>query len=393
MLKRTLQFVGFLLVSIVFGLAVTLITSNLENMAGEKKLKHEVKVEIKKVVSAFRELVPGATPGQTTEFLRRFIASTMKDKVIAVARGREHPPGRDEAAYLFTFKENKEPIDIYIENSYIRDEVYGPDWPDFIQGVIATTLMFTGLVIYSEKKRQALQMRQHFETKHAELRKALEEHEALALLGRMAATLAHELKTPIATISNLVHVLPSRIDDERFLMRFDVLVKEELNRTRQLIDNLLAYGKEITVRDPEWIGLKSFIGELSERAGVKPAACPDLHINADRFYIRLLFENLIRNSAQAGATEISVKSRPQRAKDDPLIDVLFEDNGRGFPGGCELDELIPPFVTRRPRGAGLGLFLVQRIALAHGGALSLYRTESGAGIKISLPRERVRLNG
>jgi len=99
--------------------------------------------------------------------------------------------------------------------------------------------------------KQTTAMRQQFEVKQAEFKKVLQEHEALALIGRMVATLAHEMKTPIATISNLVQTLPARIRDEKFTDRFITLTKEELGRAQQLINNLLAYGKEIEIGTEE----------------------------------------------------------------------------------------------------------------------------------------------
>jgi nitrogen-specific signal transduction histidine kinase len=76
-----------------------------------------------------------------------------------------------------------------------------------------------------------------------------------------------------------------------------------------------------------------------------------------------------------------------------LTDLLYEDNGAGYPEDCDLSDLISPFTTYRSRGTGLGLYLAQKIALAHSGAISLYRLNKGAGVKFSLPASRVRLNG
>lgn len=392
MLKRVLQFVSYLIISLSFGLLVIIISGNIGIILQEKKVRQATKLEIKNAISAFKDSAPDATPDQTINFLRKFTASVMKEKVIALDPAQGKKPDRDEFKHLFTFSEGGKNIDLYIKNEYVRDEIFDLDSTELIEGVFSTIIVFTAIIIYTEKRRRALIMQQQFETKHEALKKALEENEALALLGRMTATLAHELKTPIATISNLVHVLPSRISDEHFTKRFDTLLKEELNRIQQLIDNLLIYGKEIAIKDVRWIRLKPFIKELSDAIGIEISSCPDVDIYADRFYMRLFFENLIRNSLQAGADRASIKIRIPPSKEDRITEILYEDNGIGFPEGCDLDELITPFVTHRSRGAGLGLFLAQKIALAHGGTISLYRLTKGAGIRISMPQESMRLN-
>src|SRR5208283_4226477 len=301
MSRRTLQFVIYLLLSIGIGLSVVMVTYRLENIVEEKKLRHVVKQEFKNAIATFKDSVPGARADQTLYFLRKYVGTVMESKLIAVDTAGTNKPDKKEAKYLFTLYEGGRGIDLYIKNSYVKEEVFDLDIPEFFEGVVATVLVFTILIIFTEKRRQSQEMKIQFETRNAELAKELKEHEALALLGRMTATLAHELKTPIATISNLVQVLPERISDTRFTQRFTVLMTEELRRTQQIIDNLLLYGKEIIIKDTQWIELKPFVTELSEKIGVTLKSCPKASINADKFYMRLFFENLLRNSAQAGA--------------------------------------------------------------------------------------------
>lgn len=390
MLKRILLFVSYLIISLSFGLLVVIISGNIGIILEEKKVRHATEVEIKNAISAFKDSVPNATPEQTINFLKEFTVSVMKDKVIA--NEGDNKPDNEEFKYLFTFSAGGKKIDLYIKKKYIREEIFDLDLTQLIEGIFSVIIVFTAIIIYTEKKRQALIMQQEFKNKHAALKKALEEQESMALLGRMTATLAHEIKTPIATISNLVHVLPFRISDEHFIKRFNILVKEELNRLQQLIDNLLIYGKEIAINDLQWIKLKPFIKEIADASGIEISSCEDVDIYADRFYMRLLFENLVRNSLQAGADKISIKINIPNSEEIQFAEILYEDNGNGFPEGCDLDKLIKPFVTYRPKGAGLGLFLAQKIVLAHGGTISLYRLPKGAGIRISMPKGKLRVN-
>ncbi len=392
MLNRTTQFVGYLLISLLVGILITLTTTRLDNIVEEREVAANVKTEVENTISYFQNSVPNMTPDQTIEFLEKFISSVMKTKLIAVNPSLGKTLDKNDFRYLLSFARGKRSIDIYVRDAYVKREAAGPDAEDFVAGLFATIVVFTVLVVYAEKRRRALVLQHQFQNKHEELKKALEKQKALALLGRMVATLAHELKTPLATISNLTQALPARISDEHFLSRFNVLIKKELNRTQQLIDNLLMYGREITLDNCQWIRLKIFAGEMSDRIGVKLEGCPDVDIYTDELYLALLIENLFRNSVQAVADKVSIRMDEPTRKDG-FTDLLYEDNGAGYPEGCDVNDLISPFTTYRSRGTGLGLYLVQKIALAHGGAILLYRLNKGAGTRFSMPSARIRLNG
>ncbi len=217
---------------------------------------------------------PGATSGQVMSFVTMFVSTGMSSELLAINPETDATPYSKDFRLLVSVVEGDKRMDVYMSNKYLNSQLSSYDVPDLMLGLFVTIAMFTVMVIYAEKKRQALVMQQRFEEKHAELTKALEEHEALALLGRMAATLAHELKTPISTISTLLQVFPSRSADENFRNRFVTLASEELNRTQQIIDNLLVYGKDIEIKDEQWMEFGPFIGEIAQKYGLKIAACP-----------------------------------------------------------------------------------------------------------------------
>jgi signal transduction histidine kinase len=390
MLKQTLRLVSYLLLSLIFGIIVTLTLDQFENVAVEKNLRKALEMEIRNAAASFKGAAHDVSPEEVVSFIKGYASMAMRDKILAVDRTLSSQPSTDEFKFLFTFAEQGRSIDFYIKNSFLEDELAVLDTPELIFGVFATIVAFTSIVIYIEKKRQTKQIQQQFELEHAELRKALQEHEALAMLGKMSATLAHELKTPLATISNLVQTLPSRVSDETFIKRFITMTKEEVERMQQLMDNLLIYGKQIDVKHEEWIEFKSFLKTLSDKNHLKTALIPEGRIFGDKFYMALLFENLLRNSRAAGADGIIIRVS-ESSGEGSFTDVFFEDNGRGFPKDAALGELMDPFITWRPHGAGLGLYLVRKIASSHDGNVSLYRLDGGAGVKISFPKSRIKL--
>jgi signal transduction histidine kinase len=390
MLKQTLRLLLYLLASLVTGIVVTLAMDSFENVAVEKRIRKGLEQEVRAAAAAFKNAAAHPSSGQVLLFVREYAASALKGKVIAVDPVRDAKPNASAYASLFTYREPGGEVDFYIVTPFLKNELAVLDLPELAFGLFTTVIVFTFITFFTEKRKQVRALRQQFEVKHAEIRKVLEEHEALALLGRMAATLAHELKTPIATISNLVQILPSRLGDQQFTTRFVALTREELHRTEQLISNLLAYGKEIEIGRDEWIPLASFVAELAARNALRADVPPYLEVSGDRFYLGLLFENLLRNSRVAGADAVRLTLLTSPAGADVSTELLLEDNGRGFLPDAELDTLLAPFVTLRSSGAGLGLYLAAKIAAAHGGAISLYRPQQGAGVRLVLPRKRVR---
>ncbi|MGC2424985.1 MAG: HAMP domain-containing sensor histidine kinase [Nitrospirota bacterium] len=391
MLKRTLKLVFYLFISFLIGIIVTLVIDQYENIEVEKKLRHDITQEIEGSAASFESTVSHPDPAKTISFIKEFTTSSMKDRVLAVDPAKESSPNPEDFKFLFAYTTAGRKINFYLRSSFLEDELAILDRTELIYGIITTIVIFSFMVLYSEKRREAALVNLKLERKHEEYKKALEEHEALALLGRMAATLAHELKTPIATISNLVQVLPARLNDENFTKRFISLTDQELKRTQQLIDNMLVYGKNITITKEEWLDFNHFVSGLAVLNGIKIKCHTAFRIYCDNFYTGLLFDNLLRNSRIAGADAWSVKLNP--AGGHETAEIIIEDNGQGIPEGIDLNELFNPFITHRSSGAGLGLYLAKKIVEAHDGDISLFRIKHGTGMKIAFPFKRVKIDG
>lgn len=391
MSKQPLRLILYLMISLLTGIIVTLVMDSFENIAVEKRIRKELEQEIRAAATSFKNFAGTSTPKELVNFIKAFSASALSDKIIASDPTHEKKPDRGEFAFLFSYAAGDERLDFYILNSYLSSELAVLDNPELVFGLFVTIIVFTFIILYTEKKQQAVVLQQQFEEKHEEFKKVLEEHEALALLGRMVATLAHELKTPIATISNLIQILPARIGDLEFASRFITLTTEELNRIRQLVNNLLAYGKEIEVGNEEWIHLFPFINEIALKNSLQLEMPQFVNIYGDSFLLNLLFDNLMRNSKTEGADKVQIKLRTEKSA-NISTEFLLEDNGNGFPAQGDLNTLFEPFITCHSSGAGLGLYLVKKIVTAHDGEVSLYRMEHGAGVNITLPRKRVMIN-
>ncbi len=388
MLKQTLIIVSCLVGSVLVGIVVAFIVDSTENIAIEKSLRASVEGDIKKTLVLFNESAFHHRPSDEKRFIEKYIKTVMADKVVAYEHGPGNRPKSDDEDFLFTLNGRDYLLDVYLRDQYLESEFTFLDIRAYA-GIAATIIFFTFTVYFLENRKRALVMQQQFAQKHAQLNTALQQHEALALLGRMSAALAHELKTPIASISNLLQTFPSRRADEQFVKRFLELMDEELNRTQQLIDNLLAYGKEIDTHNSELAA----IGDLLKKnatSGIIVEISTKFKLLGDKFYLELLFKNLLRNSREAGADRIRIhlNARPEDTASN--AEIVCEDNGAGFSPTADLEKLTDPFITSRSRGGGLGLYLAKKIATAHGGSLSLQRMEKGARVIITLPMSRVR---
>ncbi len=393
MLKQTVRVVSYLVISLLVGIVVAVVADKVEDAAVEKSIRTTVENKIKNAVASFDEAATRPTSDEEKNFVRKYIATVMKDEVEVHEQGSTRPvPGSDpdKVVFIFTLKGSEYAFDVYLKKVFLESELSNLDAQDYIAGFTATVLVFSFIILYTENKKRTLSMMKQFEVKHAQLNHELEQHAALALLGRMSATLAHELKTPIATISNLVQTFPQRRSDEQFVKRFVALMGEELTRTQQLIDNLLAYGKEIDIRNNEWIPIEPFLRETASD-GLSVEIQRHFEIYGDRFYLDLLFKNLMRNSHEAGADKVRVYVNSPPHDITVQAEIICDDNGGGFSQASDLGKLMDPFATSRSRGGGLGLYLAKKIATAHGGSLALSRMEKGARVILSLPRNRIRI--
>ena len=213
---------------------------------------------------------------------------------------------------------------------------------------------------------------------------------ALARLGQMAATLAHEIRNPVASLAGALDLLESESDPAD---RAEVLVlaRQRLGQLSRLLEKTLSLARPI--EGPHEVVevmpvIESAVSTMRldphfERVTIEVDA-PETPVFVHAFEGPLLqaLINLLLNAAQAqpdgGSVEVRLTHDTRRAV------LRVQDAGPGIPPDKRRDVFLP-FYTTKPTGTGLGLPEVRRLVEAVGGAITVEDTEAGACFRLELP--------
>ncbi len=237
-----------------------------------------------------------------------------------------------------------------------------------------------------------------------EMSAAVKRSEQLAVVGKLAASIAHEIRNPLAAISGSIELLepPSSSSappiPEGETRQLIGIVKREVDRMNGLVSQLLDYARprsmmatplelDVLVRDTVLVfgQDRSFPGVNVQQA---EAGAPVL-VNADPEQLRQVVWNLIRNGAEAmpdgGNLHISVRAVPASPELPAHAELVVKDSGAGI-ASDDIERIFDPFFTTKRRGTGLGLATVYRIVADHQGTIEVSSTPgSGAVFTVSLP--------
>ncbi len=215
---------------------------------------------------------------------------------------------------------------------------------------------------------------------------ALIANEKLAVAGRLAATIAHEIHNPLDSVSNLLYLMRNGSSKEESILFMD-MAEQELTRVTQISRAMLGLYRES--KAPVVVDLKEMLQEillLMERRfidlGVTVAADMPKPVSVAAFpaELRQVFTNLITNAAEAADSGGEVKITI--TQQDPGVDatgqkiqagatVTIADNGAGIPEEVKSHLFQPFFTTKGERGTGLGLWVSRGIINKHGGTIAL----------------------
>jgi PAS domain S-box-containing protein len=222
---------------------------------------------------------------------------------------------------------------------------------------------------------------------------ALIANEKLAVAGRLAATIAHEIHNPLDSVSNLLYLMRNGASPEESNQFMD-MAEQELARVTQISRAMLGLYRES--KAPVIVDLKEMLQEillLLERRltdlGVTVSIDIPKSISVGAFpaELRQVFTNLIANAAEAASPggEVKLSITPQSAGVDATgqkmqagATVTIADNGPGISEDVQRHLFQPFFTTKGENGTGLGLWVSRGIINKHGGTISLESDTSAA---------------
>ncbi len=243
-------------------------------------------------------------------------------------------------------------------------------------------------------------------TDRKRIEEALRRADRLAALGRLAATIAHEIRNPLASISGSVEVLRHGLVPVQGTEELLEIILRETARLKLITGQFLDFSKpqsalcrpcriravvedtlQLLERSPEW--------HPKLRWTVHAGA--DVEVLADADQLRQIVWNLCLNAVQAMPQGGALSVRVEQLWDEPFaaapsatdwVEVSFTDTGQGIPAE-DLPKVFDPFYTTRSSGTGLGLAIARRLIESIGGQIAVEsQTGVGATFRMRLRRAR-----
>jgi PAS domain S-box-containing protein len=217
------------------------------------------------------------------------------------------------------------------------------------------------------------------------------ESEKLAAVGRLAASIAHEVNNPLEAIKNALYLMQAGGEGDKN-SRFLEIARKETERVSHIIRQMLGFARR--PGEVDWVDVNQVLEEtfvLMEkrmrqlRIHVKRSfdqSLPLIRARADQ--LRQVFLNLIINAQQAikGEGQIEIRTSRYEQSLQPSIVVQLSDSGIGI-AEDDLARIFDPFFSTGKKGTGLGLWVTQDIVRQHGGRIEV-SSEVGRGTVFSI---------
>jgi signal transduction histidine kinase len=218
------------------------------------------------------------------------------------------------------------------------------------------------------------------------------ESEKLAAVGRLAASIAHEVNNPLEAIKNALYLMQTNSDADNKNARFLEIARKETERVSHIVRQMLGFARR--PGEVDWVDVNQLLEEtlvLMEkkmrqmRIRVERSfddALPKVRARADQ--LRQVFLNLIINAQQAisGDGEIVISTSRYEQALQPSILIQLSDSGVGI-AEDDLARIFDPFFSTGKKGTGLGLWVTQDIVRQHGGRIEV-SSEVGRGTVFSI---------
>ncbi len=216
----------------------------------------------------------------------------------------------------------------------------------------------------------------------------------LAAMGRLTASIAHEVRNPLSAINQAAQLL----EEDGAVAASGTRLLNMIRSNARRIDRIVGEVLQLNRRDrqqPEVVALADFmhaiIEEIMQAENIPVGSIdiripPELRVVIDRGHLNQIVWNLLRNAwqhCQKKEGSIRITARPGYMGDAIICELA--DDGPGIPAELR-GQVFEPFFTTRPGGTGLGLYIARELADSNGAALELLPKGPGAQFRITMKR-------
>lgn len=217
------------------------------------------------------------------------------------------------------------------------------------------------------------------------------QQERLSLLGRLTASVAHELRNPLSTIRNTIHAVHQAAREKGLMIdRQMARIERTIERCDGIIDDLLDYAGEVELA-PAPVALDAWLDHILDTVTLPPSLmlerrleAPGVTVTVDPERLRCALANLIENAAEAitDAPDLPERRIIVSTYAGTKAEIVVADTGPGMSEDV-LERIFEPLFSTRAFGTGLGLPTVRRIIEQHGGDLVI-GSALGAGTRAQI---------
>ncbi len=221
--------------------------------------------------------------------------------------------------------------------------------------------------------------------------------EKLSSLGKLSASIAHEINNPLAGILTFAKLIVRTLDQgtpddatRRTLVKHLLLVERETERCSAIVRNLLDFARDrpLAVKEVDVVAvLEESVQLLANQINIQSVRLtrtvkPVPQVDADFGQLRQAFVNVIMNACEAMSRGGALGIEVAPAEGGRWVEVVFTDTGPGI-APEHLSKIFDPFFTTKEKGTGLGLSVVYGIVERHGGKVEI-RSEVGKGTRVAI---------
>jgi PAS domain S-box-containing protein len=260
----------------------------------------------------------------------------------------------------------------------------------FPEGAIITAIDITERKKAEEKLIRA---KEELELAHNKLLEA-SQSERLALTGRIAANIAHEIRNPSTSVSLALAQLSGTLKPKERQVKYLEIIERNINRINYLIDEMLncARPPELNLKPHDIHEILKLAIESAELKMavkkiklVKKFTSADSTLNVDKEQIGRVFLNIIINAIDAMSKKGDILTIGTENNGESF-QIKIKDTGKGIPEG-DIIKIFDPFFTSKPSGIGLGLATCYSVVVSHGGTIEVSSEVSkGTTFTVTLPR-------